>query len=99
LNMAAKGYINGFYYPLVFQEHMDDPRSEHCGYRTASFDEAYKHSFGYQNRIVTNIEEYKKLHEDIIENLLTGPFDPAYYGCWRARVRRLWNQCYDKITG
>jgi glycosyltransferase involved in cell wall biosynthesis len=89
LKMAAAGYINGFYYPLIYQEHMDDPRSEHCSYRTASFDEAYKHSYGYQTGVATTIEEYTKLHEDILENLLTGPIDPLYYCGWQAKCRRV----------
>jgi glycosyltransferase involved in cell wall biosynthesis len=88
LKIAAAGYINGFYYPLIFQEHMDDPRSEHCGYREASFEEAYKYSFGYQQGIVTDIHKYKRLHEEILENLLTGSCDPSYYYGWRAKCRR-----------
>jgi len=27
LKIALSGYVNGFYYPLIYQEHMDDPRS------------------------------------------------------------------------
>lgn len=28
--MTEDGYISGWIYPLLFAEHMDDPRSEHC---------------------------------------------------------------------
>jgi len=28
--MSAAGFINGWYYPLIWAEHMDDPRSKHC---------------------------------------------------------------------
>jgi glycosyltransferase involved in cell wall biosynthesis len=31
---AAKGYINGWYYPFLFEEHMDDPRVSHTGIRS-----------------------------------------------------------------
>lgn len=31
---AARGYINGWYYPFMYQEHMDDPRAEHTGIKT-----------------------------------------------------------------
>lgn len=31
---AARGYINGWYYPFMYQEHMDDPRAEHSGIKT-----------------------------------------------------------------
>jgi len=34
IRAAAKGFINGWYYPFLFQEHMDDPRAEHTGIRS-----------------------------------------------------------------
>jgi glycosyltransferase involved in cell wall biosynthesis len=30
IRLAAQGRVNGWYFPLVLQEHMDDPRSAHC---------------------------------------------------------------------
>ena len=30
MRMTADGYISGWYHPLLWAEHMDDPRSEHC---------------------------------------------------------------------
>lgn len=30
IKMTQDGYISGWYYPLIYAEHMDDPRSEHC---------------------------------------------------------------------
>ncbi len=34
LRAAAKGYINGWYYPFMYQEHMDDPRTPNTGIKT-----------------------------------------------------------------
>ncbi|QSA97288.1 glycosyltransferase family 2 protein [Methylococcus sp. EFPC2] len=35
--MSAEGYCSGWYYPLIWAEHMDDPRSEYClGYDESS---------------------------------------------------------------
>jgi hypothetical protein len=34
IRAAAKGFINGWYYPFLFQEHMDDPRTVHTGIST-----------------------------------------------------------------
>lgn len=34
IRAAAKGFINGWYYPFLYQEHMDDPRAEHTGMKT-----------------------------------------------------------------
>ncbi len=30
LKMTIDGYISGWYFPLIYAEHMDDPRSVHC---------------------------------------------------------------------
>jgi glycosyltransferase involved in cell wall biosynthesis len=30
IKMTLDGYISGWYFPLIYAEHMDDPRSEHC---------------------------------------------------------------------
>ncbi len=32
--LAARGWINGWLYPFVRQEHMDDPRSTHCALKS-----------------------------------------------------------------
>lgn len=34
LRAASRGFINGWYYPFLYQEHMDDPRAEHSGIKT-----------------------------------------------------------------
>lgn len=34
IRAAAGGFINGWYYPFLYQEHMDDPRAEHSGIKT-----------------------------------------------------------------
>lgn len=34
LRATAKGYVIGWYYPFLYQEHMDDPRAEHTGIRS-----------------------------------------------------------------
>jgi hypothetical protein len=30
IKMTVDGYISGWYFPLIYAEHMDDPRSEYC---------------------------------------------------------------------
>jgi len=34
IRAAAKGFINGWYYPFLYQEHMDDPRTENTGIKS-----------------------------------------------------------------
>lgn len=76
IRMAEAGFINGFYYPPVWQEHMDDVRSKHYQPKPsahppgspAALEEARLHR-----------EEYLRFHQGIIDNLLTGPIDPKAY--------------------
>lgn len=88
LNMAAAGYINGFYFPLIYQEHMDDPKSSYCQINT---DEGmHKHksvTVGLQARSFDNYEATLKWREEIIRNLLDDPHTPTYYLGWRRKLR------------
>lgn len=34
IRAETKGYINGWYYPFLYQEHMDDPRAGHTSIKT-----------------------------------------------------------------
>lgn len=54
IGAASLGYVNGWYYPFLYQEHMDDPRAEHTGMKTE--DDFHRlaplsaKSFGIKNR-------------------------------------------------
>jgi glycosyltransferase involved in cell wall biosynthesis len=91
MDMAKAGHINGFYYPLVYQEHMDDPRSKHNRSHSMPFEEAYKHTHGWKIGALHDPESYRELHEKILNNLLTGPYDPKHYSRpkWKRAVDRL----------
>ncbi len=88
LKIALAGFINGFYFPLVYMEHMDDMLSEHCRLHRMSYDEAYKYMPAYQSGWLKDIETYKRVRKQNINNLLTDPFDPKYYVGCRAKFRR-----------
>lgn len=88
LKIARQGYVNGFYYPLTYQEHMDDPRSKHNRLKFMPFDEAYRYTYGYQVRGFEDLEHYKQLHKEILDNILLGPYDPKYYCGWHAKTKR-----------
>jgi hypothetical protein len=97
--MASRGYVNGFYYPLVYQEHMDDTRSRHCLLPRQYFDATYRTRLGLSQEPVMSMHNRAEYHEkalrsllhhqDILDNLLDDPFDTAYYSRWRRRVRNL----------
>lgn len=89
LKMALAGYINGWYYPLVMQEHMDDPKSKHSRFHYLPFEDAYKDAYSFKTRDIPEMSRYMAVHAEIIHNLMFGTNDPKYYCGLRAKFRRL----------
>jgi glycosyltransferase involved in cell wall biosynthesis len=90
LRMAQKGYINGFYYPLVLQEHMDDPKSKHCLLKDDATIEKMREItcvLRYHN-IRTMADRWTR-REMILHNLLDEPWDVKYYTGWRGMIRKV----------
>lgn len=90
LEMARRGYVNGFYYPLVLQEHMDDPRSEHSHLRDEeSYQEAKAVTYNLKHHGQDTLSDRWRWRQEVIDNLLCGPWDLRYYSGWRGRMRNL----------
>ena len=79
LQMANAGFVNGFYYPLIYQEHMDDIRSKHNRRRGMSFEDAFKKSHSWQRGAIKDEESYNRLNAKILDNLLSGSYDSQKY--------------------
>lgn len=101
LQMALAGYINGFYYPLIHQEHMDDIRSEHNLMRTQglSFTDTYQHSPGYLSGATKDLQDYNYWHKKILDELMDGPWNAKAYVGWRLRVRRAMDRLKSIVRG
>jgi glycosyltransferase involved in cell wall biosynthesis len=87
LKMAAAGRINGFYYPLIYQEHMDDPKSQYSKVRTN--DGLRQHATitaGLQGGRFENVQSLMEWRVEILRNLLDDPIDPSYYLGWRRKL-------------
>lgn len=84
--MALKGYVNGYYYPLIYVEHMDYPWSKHFAFAnnlerwTQISICAGGHGWG-------SFEEPKAWHKVVVGNILDDPWDVKYYVGWRRKVR------------
>lgn len=90
LEMARRGYINGFYYPLIHQEHMDDPKSKYTRLKDEdSYQRAKRDTFNINRHDQLTLEDRWRWRQEVLDNLLEGPWDVAYYTGWRARARRL----------
>jgi glycosyltransferase involved in cell wall biosynthesis len=95
LRMAAAGRINGFYYPFIYQEHMDDPMSPYSKVRTETgLREQAAITAGLQARRFENVQSLLEWRSEIIRNLLDDPYDPNYYGGWR----RKWAGARHRVT-
>lgn len=99
LKMAAAGYINGFYYPLICQEHMDDPKSRYCLIRDKeSFETAAAVTVGLQAGRYKDLRGRLQWRQEIIRNLMDDPYDPRYYVGWRRKFRSIKTRIRDFIT-
>lgn len=86
--MALKGYINGFYFPLIYVEHMDDPRSPHSAIKTEKDFQRYM-PLTARNFGVKSLEEWLHWLQKDAYMMQKATFDPKYYIGWRAKFRRL----------
>ncbi|MEM7233698.1 MAG: glycosyltransferase [Planctomycetota bacterium] len=88
IKLAQMGYVNGFYYPLIYQEHMDDPKSEYCEIvDDESFEKAKSITVGLSSGRYSSVEGRLKSRNKMVDNLLDDPFEVSYYTGWRRKVR------------
>lgn len=88
--MALSGYINGWYYPLILQEHMDDPRSGHC---LVTDDESvrkmYDVTYTLRTKKIRDMKSRWARRPVILKNLNSDPWEVKYYVGWRGKIRSL----------
>ncbi len=88
VKLAAKGWVNGWYYPFLYQEHMDDPRSPNTLLKS---DDDFKRYMPLTaiNFGLSNIEQWLQfLRKDALKSQ-TATCDPKYYSPLRAKIRRV----------
>jgi len=99
INLALNGFINGFYYPLIYVEHMDDPKSRYCLIKDKeSFETAAAVTVGLQAGRYKDLRGRLQWRQEIIRNLMEDPYDPRYYVGWRRKFRSIKNRIHDFIT-
>jgi hypothetical protein len=88
VRLAANGWINGFYYPFLFEDHMDDPRSAQTQYRTdADFQRlrpltADAYGAGTLAEWLASIKRNARLLQE-------APVDARQFQGWRGRLHRV----------
>lgn len=86
IRAARLGAVNGFYYPFVPEDHMDDPRSAHTLIRTDT-DLAARMPLSARAHGVTTVEAWTAQLRQSAVVLQEASLDPADYSGWRARRR------------
>jgi glycosyltransferase involved in cell wall biosynthesis len=87
IRMAQKGYVNGYYYPLIYVEHMDYPWSKHFAY-AGRFQEWLSISSGARRHGIRTLEDAKAWHEVVVRDVLEEPWEVKYHVGWR---RKIWD--------
>jgi len=78
IRAAAAGFINGWYYPFLYQEHMDDPRAPHTEMKTEA-DFRRLHPLSAQTFKIMSLEEWTNKLRQLARNLQTCSYDPKDY--------------------
>lgn len=86
IRAARRGAINGFYYPFVPEDHMDDPRSPHTLIKTDA-DLAERMPLSAKANGVRTVAEWTAQLERSALVLQTSSLDPRSYVGWRAKTR------------
>ena len=88
MRFSTAGWINGWYFPLLWLEHMDDPRAPHTLIKTD--EDLLRHlPLSASNRGSMTVEQWdEQLRQSALE-LQRLPSDPRYYAPWRRKLRAL----------
>lgn len=88
IRMALRGYVNGFYYPLIYVEHMDDPRSPNTLLK--SDDDLKRHLPVTVKKLgMSSLDEWLQWLRNDAVKIQTDNINPKYYIGWRAKLRRI----------
>ena len=98
INVARSGWVNGWIFPFLYQEHMDDPRAEHTALK--SDQDLFEHmpltAANYGVETLSDWENLIRLHALEVQE---APIAKSYWPRWRRRLRRLRRKALNKIGG
>lgn len=85
--LARQGRVNGWYYPFLYQEHMDDPRSPHTLLKSDA-DLLNYMPLSAQTFGASTLAEWEAQLRRSAKTVLEAPADPRMYSPWRLFLRR-----------
>jgi len=91
IRLAAAGWVNGWYVPLIHIDHMDDPRSPHTVLRTDD-DLRASPPLSARHRNTMTIDAWVAHLRRSARIVQEAPADPRLYVGWRKTLRRSWSR-------
>ncbi len=88
IQLSLKNYICGWYYPFIYQEHMDDPRSEYTAIKT---DEDIRNHMPLTaaNFSIQSVRQWLEFLKNEAIVTQTSDIDPRNYIGWRRKIRNI----------
>lgn len=96
IRMALKGYINGYYYPLIYADHLDDPRSPHTLLKSEKDFQLYAPTTVKCLGICSLEDWVQRIRRDALV-IQTASANPRLYIGWIGRLRRISNRIIEKV--
>jgi len=85
---SLKGWENGWYFPFIHEEHMDDPRSPYCLIKTDE-DFMAQRPLSAINDSVTTVADWTARVKYMARSAQAANPDPIYHLGWRKKRRNL----------
>lgn len=82
ISLAKRGYINGWYYPFLYQDHFDDPRSPHSQLKSDKDMQDWAPLSALRNGVTTVADWQAQLKRSSLI-VQTANYDIKYYSGWR----------------
>jgi len=88
IEIAAAGWINGWYFPFLYQDHMDDPLSPNTLLKTDADLQKYMPLSAEKNGTLT-LKEWDALNRRAARQMQECSFNPSHYRGWRKKWKGL----------
>jgi glycosyltransferase involved in cell wall biosynthesis len=87
IRLASKGWVVGWYYPFLYMEHMDDPRSAHTLLKTDA-DLLDHYPLTAKNFGCSSLEEWIEFQRTDARRCQSASLDTRRYIGWRSKMAR-----------
>lgn len=88
INVTRQGWVNGWIYPFLYQEHMDDPRAKHTGLHSDE-DLLRRLPLTASRNGVATLDGWTEHLRQSAEGVQRAPFAASYWSPWRRKFRNL----------